>query len=149
MITAVHVLNGPNLNLLGKREPEIYGHETLTAIETRLSAACKSHNVTLIFRQSNDEGELVSWIQEAGLAGAPIILNAGAYSHTSVALHDAIKGTKARVIEVHLSNIHARESFRHHSLISPVAEGVIMGFGGKSYDLALDFLLSEQTDHKK
>ena len=149
MITAVHVLNGPNLNLLGKREPEIYGHETLAAIETRLSAACKNRGVAIAFRQSNDEGELVTWIQEAGLAGAPIILNAGAYTHTSVALHDAIKGTKARVIEVHLSNIHARESFRHHSLISPVAEGVIMGFGSRSYDLALESLLSEQTGQKK
>ncbi len=149
MITAVHVLNGPNLNLLGKREPEIYGHETLSAIEARLAAACKSRGVALTFRQSNDEGELVTWIQEAGLSGAPIILNAGAYTHTSVALHDAIKGTKARVIEVHLSNIHARESFRHHSLISPVAEGVIMGFGGRSYDLALESLLSEPTGHKK
>jgi 3-dehydroquinate dehydratase-2 len=144
MIAAVHVLNGPNLNLLGKREPEIYGHETLSMIEARLAAKCKSSGVALTFRQSNHEGELVTWVQEAGLAGAPIILNAGAYSHTSIALHDAIKGSKARVIEVHLSNIHARENFRHRSLVSPLAEGVIMGFGGTSYDLALEFLLSDK-----
>ncbi len=144
MISAVHVLNGPNLNLLGKREPEIYGHETLSMIEARLAAKCKSKGVALTFRQSNHEGELVTWVQEAGLTGAPIILNAGAYSHTSIALHDAIKGSKARVIEVHLSNIHARETFRHRSLISPLAEGVIMGFGGTSYDLALEFLLSDK-----
>ncbi len=145
MIAAVHVLNGPNLNLLGKREPEIYGHETLSMIEARLAAKCKSSGVALTFRQSNHEGELVTWVQEAGLAGAPIILNAGAYSHTSIALHDAIKGSKARVIEVHLSNIHARENFRHRSLISPLAEGVIMGFGATSYDLALEFLLSDKN----
>ena len=144
MIAAVHVLNGPNLNLLGKREPEIYGHETLSMIEARLAATCKSKGVILTFRQSNHEGELVTWVQEAGLAGAPIILNAGAYSHTSIALHDAIKGSKARVIQVHLSNIHARENFRHRSLVSPLAEGVIMGFGATSYDLALEFLLSDK-----
>jgi 3-dehydroquinate dehydratase-2 len=141
MLTAVHVLNGPNLNLLGLREPEVYGHETLAMIEARLATTCKARGVNLTFRQSNDEGELVTWIQDAGLAGAPVILNAGAYTHTSIALHDAIKGARTRVIEVHLSNIHARESFRHVSLISPVAEGVILGFGAASYDLALEALL--------
>jgi 3-dehydroquinate dehydratase-2 len=146
MITAVHVLNGPNLNLLGLREPEIYGHETLAGIEARLAAVCKARSVQLHFRQSNHEGELVTWIQDAGLAGEPVILNAGAYSHTSIAIHDAIKGARARVIEVHLSNIHARESFRHVSLISPVAYGVILGFGAASYDLALEALLSAQVD---
>lgn len=145
MPAAVHVLNGPNLNLLGQREPEIYGRETLAAIEARLAATCKAHGVQLVFRQSNHEGELVTWIQEAGLAGTPVILNAGAYSHTSIALHDAIKAAKARVIEVHLSNIHAREGFRHRSLISPVAQGVILGFGSTSYDLALEALLSDRT----
>jgi 3-dehydroquinate dehydratase II len=143
MIKAIHVLNGPNLNLLGKREPEIYGHETLADIEARLGVICEAYNIALSFRQTNHEGELVSWVQEAGLAGIPVILNAGAYSHSSIALHDAIKGAKAHVIEVHLSNIHARESFRHKSLISPVAQGVILGFGARSYDLALDALLSE------
>jgi len=142
MISTIHVFNGPNLNLLGKREPEVYGHETLAMIEARLNASCKARGIGLDFRQTNIEGELVTWVQEAGLAGEPIILNAGAYSHTSIALHDAIKAARARVIEVHLSNIHARESFRHRSLISPVAQGVILGFGAASYDLALDALLS-------
>ena len=109
MIKAIHVLNGPNLNLLGTREPAVYGHETLAMIEARLAATCKAHGVTLHFRQSNHEGDLVTWIQDAGRAGEPVILNAGAYSHTSIALPDAIKGANARVIEVHLSNIHARE----------------------------------------
>ena len=148
MITAIHVLNGPNLNLLGQREPEVYGHETLAMIEARLAATCKTRGVDLHFRQTNHEGELVTWVQDAGLAGQPIILNAGAYSHTSIALHDAIKGTRARVIEVHLSNIHARESFRHVSLISPVAHGVILGFGAASYDLAIEALLSDRADFK-
>lgn len=142
MITAVHVLNGPNLNLLGQREPEVYGPETLADIEVRLAAACKARGVSLTFRQTNHEGELVTFVQEAGLAAVPIILNAGAYTHTSIALHDAIKGAKAQVIEVHLSNIHAREHFRHRSLISPAAQGVIMGFGAASYDLALEALLT-------
>ena len=115
VITAVHVLNGPNLNLLGTREPGVYGALTLADIEGRLRAACDRAGVELVFRQSNHEGDLVDWIQEAGRTGAPVILNAGAYTHTSIALHDAIRGSAARVIEVHLSNIHARESFRHHS----------------------------------
>lgn len=140
---SVHVLNGPNLNLLGAREPEIYGHAPLVALETRLSAICKRHGVALNFRQSNHEGDLVTWVQDAGLAGEPVILNAGAYTHTSIALHDAIKGAKTRVIEVHLSNVHAREPFRHHSYISPVAEGVILGFGALSYDLALEALFAD------
>jgi 3-dehydroquinate dehydratase II len=139
---AVHVLNGPNLNLLGVREPETYGHATLADIEANLSARCKLHGLLLYFRQSNHEGDLVTWVQEAGRAGEPVILNAGAYSHSSIALHDAIKGAKADVVEVHLSNVHARESFRHKSLISPVALGVIAGFGALSYELALEALLS-------
>ncbi len=142
MIKAVHVLNGPNLNLLGTREPSVYGHETLAMIEARLAKTCEAQGVSLHFRQSNHEGDLVSWIQDAGRAGEPVILNAGAYSHTSIALADAIKGSNARVIEVHLSNIHARERFRHHSHISSVAQGVILGFGAASYDLALQALLA-------
>ncbi|MEJ0094407.1 MAG: type II 3-dehydroquinate dehydratase [Methylocella sp.] len=142
---AVHVLNGPNLNLLGSREPELYGSETLAAIEARLSAICAARGTVLHFRQSNHEGDLVSWVQEAGLAGEPIILNAGAYSHTSIALQDAIKGSRAKVIEVHLSNVHARESFRHRSYISPVAQGVILGFGALSYDLALQACIASAT----
>jgi len=141
MLKAIHVLNGPNLNLLGVREPEVYGTTTLADIEAGLASVCRAHQIDLHFRQTNHEGELVTWIQQAARAGEPIILNAGAYSHTSIALHDAIKGSGAHVIEVHLSNIYARESFRHHSFISAVAQGVISGFGAKSYDLALHALL--------
>ena len=141
MIKAVHVLNGPNLNLLGTREPAVYGHETLADIEARLAAVAGKFSVKLHFRQSNHEGDLVTWIQEAGRAGEPVILNAGAYSHTSIAILDAIKGSNADVIEVHLSNIHAREPFRHHSRISTAVRGMIAGFGPRSYDLALQALL--------
>ncbi|PNG28067.1 type II 3-dehydroquinate dehydratase [Methylocella silvestris] len=141
----VHCLNGPNLNLLGSRQPEIYGAQTLAAIESRLAATCAERGVTLRFRQSNHEGDLISWVQDAGLAGEPIILNAGALTHTSIGLHDAIKGAKAKVVEVHLSNVHAREEFRRHSYIAPVAEGVISGFGVLSYTLALDALIALTT----
>jgi 3-dehydroquinate dehydratase-2 len=142
---SVHVLNGPNLNLLGTREPEIYGSATLADIEARLSTLCKRSGVTLHFRQSNHEGDLVTWLQDAGRLGEPVILNAGAYSHTSVALYDAIKAAKTEVIEVHLSNIHARDGFRRRSMISPAARGVIFGFGVLSYVLALEAILSEAT----
>ncbi|MFE1598397.1 type II 3-dehydroquinate dehydratase [Methylobacterium sp. ID0610] len=137
----IHVLNGPNLNLLGTREPGIYGALTLADIERRLRERAGGR-AAITFRQSNHEGDLVTWIQEAGAVGAGVILNAGAYTHTSVALRDAISGAKAVVIEVHLSNVHARESFRHHSTIAPVARGVIAGFGPLSYDLALEALLA-------
>ncbi len=137
---AVHVLNGPNLNLLGTREPEIYGAQTLADVETMMAGLCAARGVDLVFLQSNHEGDLVTWIQEAGRAGAGVILNAGAYTHTSVALRDAITGSKARVVEVHLSNTHAREPFRHRSYISAVALGVIQGFGVDSYRLALEAL---------
>ena len=140
---AVYVLNGPNLNLLGTREPAIYGAATLADIETRLRETCRSHGRELVFRQSNQEGDLVDWLHEAGAAGAPVVLNAGAYTHTSIALADAIKGAGARVIEVHLSNTHAREDFRRHSFLSPVCAGVIMGFGARSYDLALRALFED------
>jgi 3-dehydroquinate dehydratase-2 len=140
-MTAVFVLNGPNLNLLGRREPGIYGQLSLADIERRLVAKAVELDVALTFRQSNHEGELVTWIHEAGLSGAGVILNAGAYTHTSVALRDAIKGADAIAIEVHLSNVHAREEFRHHSYIAPVAAGVICGFGAASYDLALDAIV--------
>lgn len=135
---SVHVLNGPNLNLLGSREPAIYGSATLDDIRADLQKRCDARGFELVFRQSNHEGDLVDWIQEAGKAGDPVILNAGALTHTSIALHDAIKGAQAQVIEVHLSNVHARESFRHHSFISPAARGVIAGFGPLSYVLALE-----------
>ena len=144
----IHVINGPNLNLLGTREPEVYGRETLADIEKRLSATASAAGAQIAFRQSNHEGDLVDWIQEAGRAGAGVILNAGAYTHTSVALRDAIAGSGAHVIEVHLSNVHARESFRHRSLIAPVARGVILGFGPHSYDLALQGLLASAGKQK-
>ena len=142
----VYVLNGPNLNLLGTREPATYGTVTLADIEARLKARCGSEGLTLDFRQTNLEGELVTWLQEAGKAGAPVILNAGAYTHTSIAMHDAIRGAGVKVIEVHLSNVHAREEFRHHSMISAVAVGVILGFGALSYDLALDALIAQSKN---
>ena len=113
-MTEIYVLNGPNLNLLGTREPGIYGAMTLADIEGALRARA-GDRATIVFRQSNHEGELVTWIQEAGAKGAGVVLNAAAYTHTSIALRDAIAGAKARVVEVHLSNVHAREEFRHHS----------------------------------
>ena len=136
-MSTIHVLDGPNLNLLGTREPGTYGALTLAEIEAGLGRLAGAHGVTLRCAQSNHEGDLVTWIQEAGRAGEPIILNAGAYTHTSIALRDAIVGTGAMVIEVHLSNVQARESFRHRSTIAPVARGVISGFGALSYRLAL------------
>ncbi|MBW8618662.1 MAG: type II 3-dehydroquinate dehydratase [Hyphomicrobiales bacterium] len=138
----VHVLNGPNLNLLGTREPSTYGTATLKDIEAALQKKAKAAKVKLVFRQTNREGELVDWIQEAGAAKAGVLLNAGAYTHTSIALHDAIRATGVAVIEVHLSNVFARETFRHHSYISPVAKGVICGFGAASYELAFDALIT-------
>jgi 3-dehydroquinate dehydratase-2 len=141
----IYVLNGPNLNLLGSREPEIYGHATLGSIEEKLRRRADEAGVDLVFLQSNHEGDLIDWIHEAGNAGASIILNAGAYTHTSIALRDAIKAVEATVVEVHLSNTHRREDFRHHSHISPVAKGVIMGFGARSYEFALEALLSASS----
>ncbi|HEV2559021.1 MAG TPA: type II 3-dehydroquinate dehydratase [Microvirga sp.] len=143
---AVHVLNGPNLNLLGQREPGIYGTLTLADIERQVRERAADLAVEVTFRQSNHEGELVTWIQEAGLAGVGLVLNAGAYTHTSVALRDAISGAKATAVEVHLSNVHARESFRHRSLIAPVCIGVIAGFGPRSYLLGLDAVAQAMRD---
>lgn len=138
----VLVLNGPNLNLLGLREPAIYGRETLADVEALCRDACQRSGLVLDFRQSNHEGALVDALHEAGAAQAGgglvgVVLNAGAYTHTSVALHDAIKGASVRVIELHISNVHAREDFRHHSWISPVAQGVIAGLGTQGYRLAI------------
>lgn len=134
----VFVINGPNLNMLGLREPDVYGHETLAGLEERCRAKAKALGLDISFRQSNMEGELVSWIQEARSAASGIILNAGAYTHTSVAIHDALRIAQLPLIEVHLSNIYKRESFRHHSYVSAVADGVLCGFGGHGYELALD-----------
>jgi 3-dehydroquinate dehydratase-2 len=134
----VLILNGPNLNLLGTREPEVYGHETLANIETECAKHARSLDLSIDFRQSNGEGECVSWIQEAATGWAGVIINPAAYTHTSVAIMDALKQVSGPVIEVHLSNIFARETFRHHSYVSPVADGIVCGFGGKGYILALD-----------
>ena len=135
----VMVLNGPNLNLLGSREPHIYGHLTLDDIAERLETQAAGLGIALDIRQSNHEGHIVDWLHEAGARGAlAVILNAGALTHTSIAIHDAIKGISVPVIEVHLSNPHAREAFRHTSFVAPVAKGSICGFGAASYTLALD-----------
>jgi 3-dehydroquinate dehydratase-2 len=139
MTARVLVLNGPNLNRLGTREPDIYGSDTLDQIMERLHARAEALGLALDCRQSNHEGHLVDWLHEAADTQAlAVILNAGALTHTSVALHDAVKGMAVPVIEVHLSNPAAREPFRHKSFIAPVAHGSISGFGATSYMLALD-----------
>nr|WP_121219220.1 type II 3-dehydroquinate dehydratase [Oceanibaculum indicum] len=142
------ILNGPNLNMLGVREPAIYGRETLGDIEDACRAMAEDLDLGIDFRQSNHEGELVSWIHEARDSADGIVINAGAYTHTSVAILDALTLAELPVIEVHLSNIYKRESFRHHSYISPVAHGVLCGFGGQGYVLALQAMarIIGQTD---
>jgi 3-dehydroquinate dehydratase II len=145
----VFILNGPNLNLLGTREPEVYGADTLASIEQKCAAKAKVLGMEIVFRQTNVEGELVNWIHEARGKAAGIIINAGAYTHTSVALHDALKGVALPTIEVHLSNVYKREAFRHHSYISPAAHGVICGFGAQSYELALEGLSGVLTATRK
>jgi len=140
MAKRVLVLNGPNLNLLGTREPDIYGAETLKDVETLCQQAGESLGLAVDFRQSNHEGELVTWIQEARTTADAILINPAAYSHTSVAIHDALKGVGLPVAEVHISNIHQREAFRHHSYVSAVAFGVICGFGTAGYRMALTAL---------
>jgi len=136
-------LNGPNLNLLGTREPEKYGRTTLAEIEARVRKRADELKATLDFRQSNLEGELVSWIQDAKGKFDWIILNAAAYTHTSIALRDAIAAVQVPAIEIHLSNVHAREEFRHKSLIAPVCRGQITGFGPTSYLLALEAAVTD------
>jgi len=144
-MTAVWVLNGPNLNLLGVREPETYGTATLADVEKACREVADGLGWDLDFRQTNSEGELVDWIQQAGAvqrAGelAGVVLNAGAYTHTSIALADAIAGGGVRVIEVHISNVYAREEFRHHSYLAPLASGVIIGAGVQGYAFAVQRL---------
>jgi 3-dehydroquinate dehydratase-2 len=145
----IMVLNGPNLNLLGRREPGIYGAHTLADVEGLCREACEREGYALDFRQSNHEGLLLDALHEAGAAQAAgllagVVLNAGAYTHTSVALHDAIKGASVRTIELHISNVHAREPFRHHSYIAPAAVGVIAGLGVRGYALAIAALAGMQ-----
>jgi len=138
----IYVLNGPNINMLGTREPEIYGYDTMDDIAERMEDAATRAHVELDFRQSNHEGHLVDWLQEAQAEGAhAVILNAAAFTHTSVAIHDAIKGIAVPVIEVHLSNPHKREEFRHKSYVGMAAKGTIAGFGALSYMLALEAAL--------
>jgi 3-dehydroquinate dehydratase-2 len=140
-MATIYVLNGPNLNLLGTREPDIYGHATLADVEKLCRATADKLGGTIEFRQSNHEGELVDWIHEAARTGAVgIVLNAGAYTHTSVAIHDAIAAVKVPVIEVHISNVFAREQVRHHSYVAPVAKASLCGFGIDGYALAINGL---------
>lgn len=136
------ILNGPNLNLLGKREPEVYGNTSFEAYFEHLKQIY-SQNCDLIYYQSNHEGELIDKIHEVGFTLDGIILNAGAYTHTSIALHDAIKAVSTPVLEVHISNIHTREEFRHKSVIAPACKGSIIGLGLKSYNLAIEFFIDE------
>lgn len=142
MTHRVLLLNGPNLNLLGTREPEIYGRETLADIVERCTAKAATLGITLDARQSNHEGELIGWIHEARGRDHGIILNAGGLTHTSVSLRDALSSVALPLVEVHLSNLHKREAFRQVSLISGVADGVIVGFGALGYELAIEALAS-------
>jgi 3-dehydroquinate dehydratase-2 len=141
MAKSVYVLNGPNLNLLGTREPQTYGTATLAEVERLCRDRAAVHRLALEFRQSNHEGDLIDWIHEAGTKqAAGIVLNAGGYTHTSVAIRDAVAALSIPLVEVHISNIFARESFRHHSHIAPVAKASLCGFGVAGYALAIDGL---------
>jgi 3-dehydroquinate dehydratase-2 len=142
MDSSVLVLNGPNLNLLGTREPDIYGSETLADIQAKVERRGRERGLGIDFRQSNAEHQLIEWIHAAKGTAAGIILNAGAFTHTSIAIADALSGVALPVVEVHLSNIYKREPFRHHSHISRVAEGVICGFGSDSYLMGVDAMAS-------
>jgi 3-dehydroquinate dehydratase-2 len=143
MAKRVLVLNGPNLNLLGTREPGTYGSQTLADIEQLCRSEGKALGLDIDFRQSNHEGELVTWIQQARGSADAIVINPAAYSHTSVAIHDALRAVGLPTVEVHLTNIHTREPFRHHSFVSSVAKGVICGLGAAGYRLALIALAEE------
>ncbi|WP_299428296.1 type II 3-dehydroquinate dehydratase [uncultured Shimia sp.] len=140
MSKMIYILNGPNLNLLGKREPEIYGHDTLADVETNCAEAGKRPGLSVKLLQSNHEGELVEMIHDARENAAGIIINPAAYSHTSVAILDALNTFEGPVLEVHISNIHKREAFRHHSYVSARADGVIAGFGVNGYALAMQHM---------
>lgn len=138
MSLTIYCLNGPNLNLLGEREPAIYGSATLADVQKLAQSVAEKASASLVFRQTNHEGELVEWVQEARQKAQAVVINAGGYTHTSVALHDAIKVLTIPVVEVHLSNPGNREDFRHRSLVSPAASGVIAGFGPLGYRLAIE-----------
>jgi 3-dehydroquinate dehydratase-2 len=142
MSTKILILNGPNLNLLGTREPQIYGTDTLDDVQAITLERAGELDLQIDFRQSNSESELVDWIQEAKGTADGIVINAGAYTHTSVAIPDALAAVELPVVEVHLSNLFKREEFRHHSYITPVAAGMITGFGAQGYPLALEALSS-------
>lgn len=134
----IYVLNGPNLNLLGTRQPEIYGKDTLADVEALCDSKANSLGYGIVFRQSNSEGDLINWVQESAREGSALVINAGAYSHTSIALYDVLVTLNIPVIEVHLSNPHARETFRATSYVSLAANGVIMGLGAAGYALSLE-----------
>lgn len=142
-------LNGPNLNLLGQREPDVYGRAALAEIEGAVRRRARELGVEVEFRQTNMEGELVTWIQQAAQGSDAVVLNAAAYTHTSIAIRDAITATRVPTIEVHLSNIHAREEFRHRSLIAPVCVGQIAGFGAFSYILGLEAAINVKESTEK
>ena len=144
----VFILNGPNLNLLGSREPEVYGKETLDDVRARCERRAAALGFSIDFRQSNHEGELVAWIQEARDGAAGLIVNAGAFTHTSIAMLDALLACPIPSIEVHLSNIFTREPFRHHSYISKAVKGVICGFGAQGYELAIEALAARLATAK-
>jgi 3-dehydroquinate dehydratase-2 len=144
----IYVLNGPNLNLLGTREPEVYGRTSLAGIEKQVSARAKDHEFSVVFRQTNHEGEMIDWLQEARTKAAGVILNPAGWTHTSVALLDSCRALDRPLIEVHLSNPHAREPYRRHSFVSEAAKGVICGFGAQSYLLAVDALAALLKDQK-
>jgi len=137
MAKTIFVLNGPNLNLLGKRQPEIYGHDTLDDVRAQCEAAGAPDGIEIELKQSNHEGQIIDWIHEARDRAAGIIINPGAFTHTSVAILDALNAFDGPVLEVHISNVHKRESFRHHSYVSLRAEGVMAGFGVQGYSLAV------------
>ncbi len=144
MVNSVLVLNGPNLNLLGEREPEVYGYETLQDIEAKLLAAAARSDIELSFFQSNAEHELINRLHDAKGSVDWVIINPGALTHTSIALRDAFAGVAIPFVEVHLSNVHSRESFRHHSYLSDIAEGVITGLGSAGYEYALTYIASKR-----
>jgi 3-dehydroquinate dehydratase II len=148
MSRLIYILNGPNLNLLGKRQPHIYGYETMADVEAQCRAVATQANLEVRFHQSNREYELIDWIHESRETAGGIVINPAAFTHTSVAILDALNTCEFPIIEVHISNVHKREEFRHHSFISPIASGVIAGFGTQGYSLAVQ-RLARLIDEKK